>query len=552
MVKINAEFYRKIVEFSKDGIWVTNLDRRFKYVSPSCSEMLGYAPDELMLKNPFDLVRGGRTPQHDQRMAQIKKEVEAGRSYPDSGKAREVELIRKDGSALWTELRTTGVYSDGGEFMGLLTIVRDITYRKAGEAALNTTMDLLEQESKLSREMAQRAEKASAAKSEFLANMSHEIRTPLNGIIGMTSLLLEKDLTGGQRDCAEILMSSAESLLGLLNDILDFSKIEAGRLEFEEVRFNLKSLVEGISSFFAPLAAEKNILLTTDIDPATPPVLLGDPGRLRQILTNLLSNAVKFTDEGEVTLSVKGRQAGDGKAALQFTVRDTGIGIPPDRIGQIFDKFVQADKSTTRRYGGTGLGLAITSLLAKMMGGELGAESPAPQALESGPGGPGSVFYFSVSLPVPEDTPSSPRINSEAVSLYEERLRCLSEKRILLVEDNAINQKVAVAMLRKLGIKPDLASDGVEALEILAEKPYDLVLMDVEMPRMDGLEAARRLRAMPEGAPNHRIPIVAMTARAMKGDRDACLEAGMNDYVAKPITAARLREALLHWLAPEG
>lgn len=550
MERMDAGFYRKIVEFSKDGIWVTSLDRRFKYVSPSCSEMLGYAPDELMLKNPFDLVCGGRTPQHDQRMMQIKKEVESGRPYPDSGKAREVELIRKDGSTLWTELRTTGVYSDNSEFMGLLTIARDISGRKTAEAALKTAMQLLEQESKLSREMAQRAEKANMAKSEFLANMSHEIRTPLNGIIGMASLLLEKNLTDGQRDCAETLMSSAESLLGLLNDILDFSKIEAGRLEFEEVRFNLKSLVEGVSSFFAPLAAEKNILLTTDIDPATPPVLLGDPGRLRQILANLLSNAIKFTDEGEVALSAKGLQTEDRRAALQFIVRDTGIGIPPDRMEHIFDKFAQADKSTTRRFGGTGLGLAITSLLAEMMGGKITAESPVPGRSGIAPGGPGSVFYFAVLLPILHEAPA-PNGLRDGPSTDDRRLRALWGKRVLLVEDNVINQKVAVAMLRKLGVQPDLAFDGVEALEILLKSPYDLVLMDVEMPRMDGLEATRRLRAMPEESPNYRTPVLAMTARAMKGDRDACLEAGMNDYVAKPITAARLKEALLHWLAPE-
>ncbi|MGI6783038.1 MAG: response regulator [Aminivibrio sp.] len=551
MERMNAEFYRKIVEFSKDGIWVTDLDGKFRYVSPSCADMLGYAPDEILAISPFGLVRGGLTPEHRERMGQIKREVEAGHPYPDSGKAREMELIRKDGSSLWAELRSTGVYTDDGEFLGLLTIIRDITYRKAGEAALKTAMQLLEQESKMSLEMAQRAEKANMAKSEFLANMSHEIRTPLNGIIGMASLLLEKNLTAEQRDCAETLMNSAESLLGLLNDILDFSKIEAGRLEFEEIRFNLKNLVESAASFFAPLAAEKNIILTAAIDPATPTVLLGDPGRLRQILANLLSNAVKFTDEGEVTLSVKGRQAGDGKAAFQFAVRDTGIGIPPDRMEYIFDKFAQADKSTTRRFGGTGLGLVITNLLAEMMGGKITAVSPAPHRSDTAPGGPGSVFYFTVSLPVLQEDPA-PAARHDELSPDDRRLRALSEKRILLVEDNVINQKVAVAMLRKLGIQPDLANDGVEALEILAEKPYDLVLMDVEMPRMDGMEAARRLRAMPEGAPNRRTPVLAMTARAMKGDRDACLEAGMNDYVAKPITAARLREALLHWLAPEG
>lgn len=551
MERMNAEFYKRIVEFSKDGIWVTDLDGKFRYVSPAGAEMLGYTPDELMAITPFDLICGGPTPENRERMAQIRREVEAGRPYPDSGKAREMELIRKDGSSLWAELRTTGVYNDDGEFLGLLTIIRDITGRKAGEAALKTTMDLLEQESKLSREMAKRAEKANRAKSEFLANMSHEIRTPLNGVIGMASLLLEKNLTGEQRDCAETIMGSAEYLNGLLNDILDFSKIEAGKLELEEVRLDLPGLVKDVTALFATRAGEKNITVTALTDPAAPRFVKGDPGRLRQILTNLLSNAVKFTEKGEVTLSVKAEKEEGGRAVLEFAVRDTGIGIPPERMEHIFEKFAQADKSTTRRFGGTGLGLAITKGLAELMGAKITAESPAPHRPEAAPGGPGSVFYFTVSLPVLRED-SAPAARHDELSPDHGRLRALSEKRVLLVEDNVINRKVAVTMLRKLGIQPDLASNGVEALKILAEKPYDLVLMDVEMPRMDGMEAARRLRAMPEGALNLRTPVLAMTARAMKGDRDACLDAGMNDYVAKPITAARLREALLHWLAPEG
>ncbi|NLK19093.1 MAG: PAS domain S-box protein, partial [Synergistaceae bacterium] len=522
MERMNAEFYKRIVEFSKDGIWVTDLDGKFRYVSPAGAEMLGYTPDELMAITPFDLICGGPTPENRERMAQIRREVEAGRPYPDSGKAREMELIRKDGSSLWAELRTTGVYNDDGEFLGLLTIIRDITGRKAGEAALKTTMDLLEQESKLSREMAKRAEKANRAKSEFLANMSHEIRTPLNGVIGMASLLLEKNLTGEQRDCAETIMGSAEYLNGLLNDILDFSKIEAGKLELEEVRLDLPGLVKDVTALFATRAGEKNITVTALTDPAAPRFVKGDPGRLRQILTNLLSNAVKFTEKGEVTLSVKAEKEEGGRAVLEFAVRDTGIGIPPERMEHIFEKFAQADKSTTRRFGGTGLGLAITKGLAELMGAKITAESPAPHRPEAAPGGPGSVFYFTVSLPVLRED-SAPAARHDELSPDHGRLRALSEKRVLLVEDNVINRKVAVTMLRKLGIQPDLASNGVEALKILAEKPYDLVLMDVEMPRMDGMEAARRLRAMPEGALNLRTPVLAMTARAMKGDRDACL-----------------------------
>ncbi len=685
----SAEFYRKIVENSKDIIWVTDLDRHFIYTSPSCSAVLGYAPSELLGMDPLDLVRGGREDRSlKERALQIKEAVLAGLPYPDSGKSREMELIRRDGSTFWAEARSTGLYSDDGAFIGILSVVRDITARRAAEEALREseerfrlvadnamdviwTLDLqgrftyvspsvfrlrgytpeevmsqpteeaicpgsldlfvkgmkgiweriargekilddpednhveleqpckdgttvwtdasitgiytpsgelagilgvsrditarraaeralasamsrLEEESRLSQELARKAESANVAKSEFLANMSHEIRTPLNGIIGMASLLLEKGLNDDQRDCAETLLSSAESLLGLLNDILDFSKIEAGRLELESVRFDLRELVDRVAAHFAAAAAEKGIQFRSDFDLEAPRFVLGDPGRLRQVLTNLLSNAVKFTDEGEVALELHSERTGARDADLVFSVRDTGIGVPPDRAAHVFDKFVQADRSTTRRYGGTGLGLAITSQLAEMMGGRLTVASPATgRAQVAARGGPGSLFRFSVRLPVADRPEARTGERSGAPTLDQSCMSALAKKRVLLVEDNLINQKVAVAILRKMGVVPDVASDGVEALEILSKEPYDLVLMDVEMPRLDGLEAARRLRAMPEDFPNRLVPVVAMTARAMKGDQDACMQAGMNDYVPKPVTAERLWEALLHWLLPD-
>ncbi len=548
----NAEFYRKIVEDSKDIIWVTDPDRRFIYASPSCFDTLGYTTGEILKMDPFDLVRGMRTPQNLERLSQIRNAVLAGLPYPDSGKPREMELIRRDGSTFWAEARSTGLYSDDGAFMGVLSVVRDITARKVAEQALASAMSRLEEESRLSQELARKAESANVAKSEFLANMSHEIRTPLNGIIGMASLLLEKGLSDDRRDCAETLLNSAESLLGLLNDILDFSKIEAGRLELENVRFDLRDLVDRVAAHFAATAAEKGILFMSEVDPRMPRFVLGDPGRLRQVLTNLLSNAVKFTDEGEVALKVRSERTGARDADMAFSVRDTGTGVPPDRAAHIFDKFVQADRSTTRRYGGTGLGLAITSQLAEMMGGGLSVESPVTdRAQGAARGGPGSLFRFSVRLPVADSCEARPGERVGALALDGTCMSALAKKRVLLVEDNLINRKVAVAILRKMGVHPDVASDGVEALEILSKDPYDLVLMDVEMPNMDGLEAVRRLRAMPEDFSNRLVPVVAMTARAMKGDQDACMEAGMNDYVAKPVTAERLWEALLRWLLPE-
>ncbi len=382
------------------------------------------------------------------------------------------------------------------------------------------------------------AEAASRAKSEFLANMSHEIRTPLNSIIGCASLLSEADLGPQERDLTEMIRHSGEALLSLIGDVLDFARIEAGRLHLDPVPTDLERALRLTVGALSVMAREKGLALELSWLPDAPRCLVADEARLRQVVINLVGNALKFTHAGGVTVTVgcAGR-AGD-LARLRVEVRDTGIGIPAAMRDRVFEKFTQIDGSATRRYGGSGLGLTICRELIALMGGEIGVESEA---------GRGSTFWFEVPLPVAAagacDEPPASFVDDGS----------LVGARLLLAEDNPFNQRVATMMLQRLGCRVDLAADGREALARAAAVPYDLILMDCQMPEMDGYAAAAALRAREGTGP--RVPIVALTAHALAGDRERCLGAGMDDYLTKPLRPEALREVLVRWLgarAPAG
>ncbi|MEW6079902.1 MAG: response regulator [Thermodesulfobacteriota bacterium] len=677
----SEERYRILAENARDVIWSFGLDLKYTYVSPSVLLLRGYTAEEAMRQSFEELL----APESAKRAREVlerelSQELKGQRHPPGWSVTTELEMTRKDGSTVWTEATASIYYDKNGNLKGVMGITRDISERRRAEDRLRESNLSLERLTVLATEMAAQAQTANEAKSAFLANMSHEIRTPLNGVIAMTDLLLDTDLSPRQRQFAAIVKSSGESLLSLINDILDFSKIEAHKLELEVIDFDLRMVMEDMMEMISAKAKGKGLDLECRIDPEVPSWLQGDPGRLRQIILNLTDNAIKFTGSGKIAIRAALASEDERQVMIRFTVTDTGIGISKERISDLFSPFVQADSSTTRRYGGTGLGLSISKQLTELMGGEIGAESEE---------GGGSVFWFTSVfrkqpaasiqqmapyhdlkgvkvLAVDDHEPSLLQVTTfvkswgcrfetssdgkSALSLLRQAVRdkdpfsvaivdfsmpgmngkelgqkikadeelrdtvlilmtsmgqrgdaaelkligfsgyltkpfrkpqlqaCLEmvlsgkaagEKgqlvtrhsireslkkriRILVVEDNFTNREVALAVLNKLGFQADAVTGGNDALKELRRIPYDLVLMDCQMSDMDGYETTRLIRNRRTGVVNPAVPVIAMTACAMEGDRRKCLEAGMDDYLTKPIQPDKMADRLARWLSGKG
>ncbi len=660
-----------LLQIIPSATFTVDLDKRITSWNDAMVRVTGYSPEEAIGKECYFFAIEPCATHCGLYSADVPKPVIQ----------KECSILHKDGSRRIISKNVEVMKDLEGNVIGGIESFEDITERKASELKLLEFSSTMEQKNAELAAALIAAQEATVAKSQFLATMSHEIRTPMNGVIGMTGLLLDTELNSEQRQFADIIRKSGENLMDIINEILDFSKIEAGKLTLEEMPFDLRTTLEDTTEMLVSRTSEKGIELTCLVDSAVPIEITGDPGRLRQILLNLAGNSIKFTSKGEISIRAELVSKNGESALVKFSVRDTGIGIPANRVNAIFEPFTQVDGSTTRKYGGTGLGLAICKELVKMMGGEIGVESQE---------GKGSTFWFTIcfklsgqsSVQIPSFAPISginiivvddndtnrqliitllsgwgcqyatapdgetafamlkeakseghpfrialldhqmpgmdgmtlaalvkkdPEISDtllvmltslgsrgDAAALKQSGFSayltkpirqqqlhdCLSliigsenasepgwqgpetlitrhslkeakkrSARILLAEDNIVNQAVAISMLNKLGYKTDVVANGLEALEALTRIPYDLVLMDCQMPEMDGFEATAAIRDASSTVINHGVPIVAMTANAMKGDRDRCLESGMDDYLTKPVKKENLAMVLDKWLS---
>lgn len=506
----SEERFALAVRGTNDGIWDWDIRTGEVFFSPRWKSMIGYEEHEI--ENNFTSFEKLLHPDDHDRVMSVLNDYLSGRTPHYSVEFR---FRHKDGLWRWILARGRALRDEDNKPYRMAGSHTDVTERKRDEEEL--------------RQARHAAEAANSAKSVFLANMSHEIRTPMNGIIGMGELLLGTKLDETQRQYLEMLKQSADSLLELLNDILDFSKIEAGRMELDSHEFDLNTIVTETVQAMSVRAYQKRLVLLHYISPEVPARLIGDDGRLRQILINLIGNAIKFTHKGGVTVEVAVESGTADLLMLHFKINDTGIGIAGTMHQRIFEAFTQAESSTTRRYGGTGLGLAICRDLVELMHGRIWVESE-PEV--------GSTFHFTAAFGRTSGIsikPQSPRV--------EPVVTAHSSMKLLVVEDGHVNQLVSSRMLEVRGHLVTLASSGEQAIDFFNSESFDAILMDVQMPGMNGLEATARIRQIEQATGSH-IPIVAMTANAMKGDRELCLAAGMDDYLSKPLRSAELYQVV--------
>jgi PAS domain S-box-containing protein len=580
------DMFQLIIDTIPISIWWKDKDSRFLGCNMKLAEEAGFShPSELVGKTDYD--------------CPWKREesdwfVECDRRVMETNTPQHIiePKLNAAGKQAWLDTTKVPLHDYDGNVIGTLGTYEDITERKQAELELKRAHEQLEaahqelqaansllearvlertqeleerhkQLKELSAELIyarDQAMEASRAKSNFLANMSHEIRTPLNSVVAITELLLQTKLSSDQQEFADIIKSSSRALLEIVQDILDFSKIEAGRAELANEDFDLRAVVDSVRDVLGSKADEKALVLSTIISGALPVPIKGDPARIKQILINLVGNAIKFTNEGRIELLIDSQPKEHGRCELRFTITDTGIGLAEGTAEKLFEPFMQADGSITRRFGGTGLGLSICKELVQLMGGEIGVRSTE---------GSGSLFWFDITV---EHTPDAVMVDpalsedwkngdwQSPASIHTLPISSKGQGLVLIADDSPLNRKVTSLVMQHLGLRAEAVSNGEEAVEAITKTKYDLVLMDCQMPIMDGFEATRRIRQLEaarladqtaDRKSNAKLPIIALTAQAIDGDRERCLDAGMDDYITKPITPVRLATVLARWLSPE-
>jgi len=528
-LKKQLEFTNTLIETIPNPVFFKDTRGRYLGCNRAFEKFIGVSKDDIIGKSVFDLYPKDIADRYDRKDAEL---------FINTGNQNYEWKVKQNNGQVSNVIFNKATFKDSAKkIAGLIGGITDITELRQMETELRQAKAWAEERS-------QAAEAATRAKSEFLANMSHEIRTPLNAIIGFSRIVSDKEvgeLNEIQSEYLGNVVKSGEHLLSLISNILDFSKIEAGKLELEILDFNLNDVIAEVVNLLRFTAEEKGILLRSHIDSDVPAYLRGDPTRLRQILLNLANNAVKFTEKGEIRITVRNVECvgANNYSPLQFEISDTGIGIPEGRLDSMFQAFSQADMSTTRKFGGTGLGLAISKSLVEKMNGQIGVDSAE---------GKGSKFWFTAEF--------EKSVKCDVLSVMKEdnlntfHLTHNTSLRILLVEDNVFNQRIMFHILKNLGFEADVANNGIEAIRAVQTVPYDIVLMDIQMPKMDGIEATKIIRKWEaEKGVTHNTPIIAMTAHAMESDREACFQAGMNAYISKPINAEELIGAIRNQLA---